>query len=720
EGEVARIFALPTPPPSLLTPLSSPLPQIPSPPTHQPLPLPAPSTSRRADILEVELPPWKRLLLTAPTPRFEIGESSTAAAARQPRSTMARRVDYGFIDTLDASIHATKQRAMVIVESVNLRVNCQASDADDRATRHIMRIQALEAGACIDTLEDTGSRTGRPARTPRECTYKDFLNCQPLNFRGTEGVVRLTQWMEKMESIFNISSCTIGNQVKFTTCTLLGIALTWWNSHVKAVGLDVAYAMPWKTISLQNEVEKYVGGLPDMIQGNVMFAMPKTMNPARANAANGNNQRAPRANPRVLNCFECGAQGYFKKDCPKLKNRNQRNQVGLEMLWSFVSTAFSSLIDIIPITLDYGVDIELADSRIIWVNTLIRGCTLNLINHPFNIDLMPVEMGSFDIIIVIDWLSKYQAVIIYAEKIVHIPFGNEILIVHGDGSSHEQGSRLNIISCTKTQKYLLKGCQVFLAHVTTKKTKDKSKEKRLEDVPIVQYFLEVFPDDLPDIPSAEQVEFQIGLIPGAAPVARAPYLMNRACKPYLEKFMIVFIDDIMIYSKSKPEHEEHLKLILELLKKEELYAKFSKCEFWIPKVQFLGHVIDSQDIHVDPTKIVSIKDWASPKTPTKIRQFLGLTGYYRRFIEGFLKIAKSMTKLTQKKVKFDWGDKKEPLRIRALVMTISLDLPKKILEAQTQARKPENLEDEDVGGMLVDTLRELENPIKEKLEPRAD
>ncbi|GJW11504.1 putative reverse transcriptase domain-containing protein [Tanacetum coccineum] len=136
-------------------------------------------------------------------------------------------------------------------------------------------------------------------------------------------------------------------------------------------------------------------------------------------------------------------------------------------------------------------------------------------------------------------------------------------------------------------------------------------------------------------------------------------LMNRVCKPYLDKFVIVFIDDILIYSKNKKEHKEHLKQILELLKKEELYAKFSKCEFWIPKVQFLGHVIDSEGIHVDPAKIESIKDWTSPKSPTEIRQFLGLAGYYRRFIEGFSKIAKPMTKLTQKKVKFEWGDKQE-------------------------------------------------------------
>ncbi|GJY94291.1 putative reverse transcriptase domain-containing protein [Tanacetum coccineum] len=178
--------------------------------------------------------------------------------------------------------------------------------------------------------------------------------------------------------------------------------------------------------------------------------------------------------------------------------------------------------------------------------------------------------------------------------------------------------------------------------------------------------------------------------------------------------------------QNKQEHEEHLKIILELLKKEELYAKFSKCEFWIPKVQFLGHVIDNKGIHVDPAKIESVKDWASPKTPTEIRQFLGLAGYYRRFIEGFSKIAKPMTKLTQKKVKFEWGDKQEaafqrkanvvadalsrkerepPLRVRALVMTISLDLPKQILNAQTEARKPENIKNEDVGGMLIENAK---------------
>ncbi|GKC72192.1 putative reverse transcriptase domain-containing protein [Tanacetum coccineum] len=136
-------------------------------------------------------------------------------------------------------------------------------------------------------------------------------------------------------------------------------------------------------------------------------------------------------------------------------------------------------------------------------------------------------------------------------------------------------------------------------------------------------------------------------------------LMNQVCKSYLDRFVIVFIDDILIYSMSRKEHEGHLKLNLKLLKEEELYAKFSKCDFRLLKVQFLGHVIDSEGIHVDPAKIELIKDWASPKTPTEIRQYLGLDGYYRRFIKGFSRIVRPMTKLTQKRVKFDWEEKAE-------------------------------------------------------------
>ncbi|GJZ88381.1 reverse transcriptase domain-containing protein [Tanacetum coccineum] len=136
-------------------------------------------------------------------------------------------------------------------------------------------------------------------------------------------------------------------------------------------------------------------------------------------------------------------------------------------------------------------------------------------------------------------------------------------------------------------------------------------------------------------------------------------LMNRVCRPYLDKFVTVFIDDILIYSKTQEEHEVHLGLVLELLKKEKLYAKFSKCKFWLREVQFLRHVINGDGIHVDHSKIEAVKNWKAPRTLSKVRSFLDLAGYYRRFVENFSKIAKSLTILTQKCKTFDWGEEQE-------------------------------------------------------------
>ncbi|GJY54889.1 putative reverse transcriptase domain-containing protein [Tanacetum coccineum] len=288
---------------------------------------------------------------------------------------------------------------------------------------------------------------------------------------------------------------------------------------------------------------------------------PANANNRPANNNNNNYRNNNNNNQQGNGCFECGAQGHFRRNCPKLRNNNRGNQAGNDrapakvyvvgnaganpdnvvagtfllnnryayILFdtgadrSFVSTAFSSQIDITPSTLDHYYDVELADGRIIGLNTILKGCTLNFLNHQFNINLMPVELGSFDAIIGMDWLAKYQAVIVCSEKIVRIPWRNKTLIIHGDGSNHGNVTRLNIISCTKAQKYMEKGFPIFLAHITAKEVEDKSEKKRLEDVPIVQDFPEVFPEDLPGLPPTRQVEFQIDLVPGAAPVARAPY-----------------------------------------------------------------------------------------------------------------------------------------------------------------------------------------------------
>ncbi|GJX82963.1 putative reverse transcriptase domain-containing protein [Tanacetum coccineum] len=273
-------------------------------------------------------------------------------------------------------------------------------------------------------------------------------------------------------------------------------------------------------------------------------------------------QRGQMVNQRVVTCFECGAQGHYQKYCPKIKNQNRGDKARIPdargksyvlgggdanagsntvtgmfllndhhayMLFdsgadrSFVSNTFSTLLDIIPYALDVSYAVKLADGRTSKTNAVLMGCTLGLLGHPFNIDLIPIELGSFDVIIGMDWLAKNHALIVCDEKIVRIPYGNEILIVQGDKGAKEKKSTLSIISCEKSQKYMEKGCQLFLAQVTVKENKDKSNEKRLEDVPTVRDFLEVFPEDLPGLPPTRQVEFQIDLVPGAAPVARAPY-----------------------------------------------------------------------------------------------------------------------------------------------------------------------------------------------------
>nr|GEU74799.1 putative reverse transcriptase domain-containing protein [Tanacetum cinerariifolium] len=494
--------------------------------------------------------------------------------------------------------------------------------------------------------------------------------------------------------------------------------------------------------------------------------------------------------PKGNGCFKCGALGHFKRDCPKLRNKNGGNRNAQGWVYavrnapmnpnsnvvmgtfllnnryasilfdtgtdrSFISTAFSSLVNIDPTLLGSSYDVALADEKIVGIDTIIRGYTLNFLNHSFNLDLMLVELGSFDVIIGIDWLRRCHDVIVCDEKLVQIPYGNETLTFRGNKSYNGIEYQLIVISCSKAQVYMAKGCQIFLAQISAKKEEDKSS-------------------------SARPVEFQIDLILGAAPVARSPYRLApsemkelseqlqelsdkgfirpssspwgapvlfvkkkdgsfRMCIDYQElnkltvknHYPLPWIDDLFnklqgssIYSKidlrsdyhqlrvqeqdipktafqtryghyefqvmpfgltnapavfmelinrDEKEHEEHLKTILELLKEEKLYAKLSKYEFWISKVQFLIHVFDSRGIHVDPAKIESIKDWASPKTPTEICQFLGLAGYYQ-----------------------------------------SLNLPKQILEAQIEALKPENLKKEYVGGMIRTDIP------KERLEPRAD
>ncbi|GJY69016.1 putative reverse transcriptase domain-containing protein [Tanacetum coccineum] len=316
---------------------------------------------------------------------------------------------------------------------------------------------------------------------------------------------------------------------------------------------------------------------------------------------------------------------------------------------SFVSTTFSSLIDITPTTLDHYYDVELADGKIIRINTIIRGCTLNFLDHPFNINLMPVELGSFDVIVGMDWLAKYHAVIDCAEKIVRIPWGNETLIVHGDGSSRGSETRLNIISCTKTQKYMLKGHHVFLAHVTTKGTEDKSEEKRLEDVPIVRDFPEPMKQTY-----SEEACFEWGDKQEAA----FQTLKNNLCSapilalPQGAKNFIVYCD------------ASHKGLGAVLMQTGRMIASHPDNH------KSLQHILDQKELNM------------------RQRRWLELLSDY------------------DCEIRYHPG--------KANVVADALSRKERIKPLRTEAQKPENLKNEDVGGMIRKDIP------KEKLEPRAD
>ncbi|GKD86464.1 putative reverse transcriptase domain-containing protein [Tanacetum coccineum] len=581
---------------------------------------------------------------------------------------------------------------------------------------------ALEAQAATMANTDNTNRNTGQSGTPiaRKCSYKEFMSCQPFNFKGTEGAVGLIHWFKRTESVFLHSNCTEDCKVKFATGTLTEEALSWWNSFSQPIGINEAYKTTWSEFKnllikkylprteikkMEHEfynltvkrndiktyvrrfqelavlcptmvpnseklIEVFIRGLPKSIEGNVTASKPQTLEEAititqsnnnnnnrnndhhqqqnrkqetvRAYAATptennrssdqelqkqrANHWKQPAASVSNLSCLwrertlqKANNSVYGKQSFgppPPLRDKNAHqdpnvvtgtfllNQHLARVLFdsgadkSFVSISLASMLNIPSITLDTTYDIETADGNLVHTNTVNQGCTMILLNQPFEIDLMPIKLGSFDVVIGMDWLYKYHARIICDEKVVHIPIDGETLIIRD-----------------------------------IPKTAFRTRYRHYE--------FQVMPFGLTNAPAVFMD------------------LMNRVCKPYLDKFVIVFIDDFLIYSRNKEEHADHLRIILELLKKEKLYAKFSKCEFWINIVQFLGHVIDSQGIHVDPSKIKAVKDWASPTTPTEIRQFLGLTGYYRRFIEGFLKIAKPLTELTQKNKKYIWGENQE-------------------------------------------------------------
>ncbi|GJS79759.1 putative nucleotidyltransferase, ribonuclease H [Tanacetum coccineum] len=606
------------------------------------------------------------------------------------------------------------------------------------------------------------------------CSDKEFLSCNPKEYDGKGGTIVLTRWIEKMESVQDMSGCSINQKVKYTTGSFMEFCPSHemqkleselWNHVMVGAGHvvhtdrfhELAGLVPHLVTLESRMIEKYVYGLAPQIRGMVAATKPKTM------------QKAVQISGALTD--EAFRNGSIKKVDNRVnvgepsKDENGRDDNKRTSIGNAFATTTNPVgrenIGIEPSELGFKYEIEIASGQLVEIDKVIKGCKLEIEGYVFDIDLIPFGHGSFDVIIGINWLSNLKAEIICHKKVVRIPLPDgKVLRVLGERP--EEKARLLMSA--------------------------KASDKKQEEIAVVRDFPEVFPDDLSGLPPLWEIKFWIELIPGVVPIAKSPYrlapfeleglsgqlnelqdkgfirpssspwgapilfvkkkdgsfrmcidyrelnkltvknryplpriddlfdqlqgsqffskidlrsgyhqlrvheddipktafrtryghfeftvmpfgltnapavfmdLMNRVCRPYLDKFVIVFIDDILIYSKTREEHVEHLRLVLELLKKEKLYAKFSKCEFWLREVQFLGHVINGNGIHVDPSKIEAVKNWKAPRTPTEVRSFLGLAGYYRRFIENFSKIAKSLTILTQKCKTFDWGEEQE-------------------------------------------------------------
>ncbi|KAL5563785.1 hypothetical protein UlMin_033532 [Ulmus minor] len=367
---------------------------------------------------------------------------------------------------------------------------------------------------------------------------------------------------------------------------------------------------------------------------------------------------------------------------------------------SFISNSFADRLNWVRDRMNQSFHVALPSGEVLLSNYWVRHVPIVFSGRELHADLVLIKMYDYDVILGMDFLGKYNALIeCRRRRVIFHPYEEQKF------------------------EFVASGCMGYLATVVNKSMEAKG---NVEDVPIVRDFVDVFPEELPGLPPNREIQFEIELLPGTAPISKAPYrmapaelkelqaqlqdlldkrfirpshspwgapeedipksafrtryghyeflvmpfgltnapaafmdLMNRVFKEFLDKFVIVFIDDILIYSKTKEEHDEHLRITLRTLEEHKLYAKFSKCEFWLDKVHFLGHVVSKDGVSVDPAKIEAVSKWPAPTNVTEIRSFLGLAGYYRRFVEGFSSLAAPLTALTKKGKKYEWTGKCE-------------------------------------------------------------
>ncbi|GKA27231.1 putative reverse transcriptase domain-containing protein [Tanacetum coccineum] len=589
------------------------------------------------------------------------------------------------------------------------------------------------------------------------CSYKEFLACNPKEYDGKGGDVVLTRWIEKMESVHDMSGCSVDQKVKYIVGSFMGKALTWWNYQIHTLSREVALESElWNHAMVGaghaaytdrfHELARLVphlisGALNDeaVINGSIKKVEKRGNMGEPSKDKNGRNDNK---RTRTRNVFSTTVNLLGRENTVVANNEGQgRGIQGIQgrgkafMLvaeearqdpnimmgtftlnnyfattlfdsgadYSFVSTTFIPLLGLEPSELSFKYEIEIDSRQLVEIDKVIKGCKLEIEGHVFDIDLIPFRHGSFNVITSIDWLSNYKAKIICHEKVVRIPLPN--------------GKVLRALRERPEEKAR------FLMGA-------KASDKKQKEIVVVSNFPKVFPDDLSGLPPIREIEFRIELIPRATPVAKSPYRLApseleelsgqlkelqdkgfirpsswpcgapilfikkkdgsfRMCidyrelnkltikncypllriddlfdqLPYLDKFVIVFIDDILIYSKTQKEHVEHLR-----------------------------HVINGNGIHVDPSKIEAVKNWKAPRTLTEIRLFLGLAGYYHSKANV---MADALSRKERVKLK----------RVRDMNMTLQSSIKNRILTVLMEA---------------VDKFAGLQKSLDEMIKQRSD
>nr|GEY04215.1 putative reverse transcriptase domain-containing protein [Tanacetum cinerariifolium] len=501
----------------------------------------------------------------------------------------------------------------------------------------------------------------------RECTFVGFMKCNPTIFHGTKGVVELRRWFEKTKSVFGISECAESKKVKFAAAILQGPALTWWNAKVATMGLEtnlkvkeyniVAYTQRFNELALMyprsssgksnHKDNSCQSSQNNQKQGN---ARAMTTAPTDGQVSSGSlpvrhkaryckeKNVATCANTQpILTCYDCGEQGHTRNRCPmKLKQEEIREFHGRAYV---IKDAEPQGLNVVTVKIDASYEVELADRRVVSTNVVLKGFTLNLVNHLFKINLMPIELGTFDVIIGMDWLVKHDAVIICGEKVVHTPYENKTLIVESDKGV----SRLKVISCIKAR-----------------------------------------------LPPSRQVEFQIDPVPRAAPVARAPYRLA----PYEMRELSVKLQELLEKGFIRPSSSPwgiDLRLGYHQLRVKEddipitaFRTRYGHFEF---QVMPFGLTNADEEEHGKYLNIIL-------ELLKKERLWIELLSDYDCEIRYHPKKANVVADALSRK------ERNKPLCVRALMMIVHNDLPKQTLEAQKEALKKKNVKAENLGRLI--------------------